>query len=108
MYCCDKPDVRIYIIIFGKNKEGRTINNHFEQIILTDAGQLTKNKFNDSQNATREPYKTLGDSLRRDPRLIIMDYPERLSERLVEYNGVFAQVNLLLLLSDISQKILRI
>jgi len=50
-------------------------------------------QFHNPQNATREPFKTLGDSLRRDPRLVIKDYPERLAERLIEYNGVFAQVD---------------
>ena len=44
------------------------------------------------QNATREPYKTLGDSLRRNPRHIIDNYPKFLEERLIEYNGVLAHV----------------
>jgi len=37
--------------------------------------------------------KTLGNPLRRNPRLIVKDFPERLAERLIEFNGVYAQVS---------------
>jgi len=44
------------------------------------------------KNATTEPFKTLGKSLRQNPNLLITDFPDSLAQKLLDYNGVYAHV----------------
>lgn len=54
------------------------------------------------QNSTREPYKTLGDSLRKNPHLLIKD-SSKVADVVLKYDGAFATVqfqNVIFLISQ--------